>query len=144
MSERLPSVIDLAPMNDSAPFEDRLHQPTLYEGVLLRRCVAFFLDWIVLCCLFVLGHLATCATSVFTLGTLTPLAVVILGMLPIIRDPFWKPLAFTVIGGLIVAAVLTLIFLPALYVLWFRVPPQAKDEPAPASTEQPELAPAGP
>lgn len=68
----------------------------------------------------------------------------ILGMLPIIRDPFWKPLAFTVIGGLIVAAVLTLIFLPALYVLWFRVPPQAKDEPAPASREQPELAPAGP
>ncbi|SOC35907.1 multidrug efflux pump subunit AcrB [Rhizobium subbaraonis] len=67
----------------------------------------------------------------------------ILGMLPIIRDPFWKPLAFTVIGGLIVAAVLTLIFLPALYVLWFRVPPQAKDEPAPTGTEQPELAPAG-
>ncbi|MDI7861614.1 efflux RND transporter permease subunit [Rhizobiaceae bacterium n13] len=52
----------------------------------------------------------------------------ILGMLPIVRDPFWKPLAFTVIGGLIVAAVLTLIFLPALYVLWFRVPPEAEPE----------------
>lgn len=63
----------------------------------------------------------------------------ILGMLPIVRDPFWKPLAFTVIGGLIVAAVLTLIFLPALYVLWFRVPPEDKtqasvDEKAPAPT----------
>lgn len=47
----------------------------------------------------------------------------ILGMLPIIRDPFWSPLAFTVIGGLVVAAALTLIFLPSLYVLWFRIPP---------------------
>ncbi|WP_414692844.1 hypothetical protein [Pararhizobium sp.] len=49
-------------------------------------------------------------------------------MLPIIRDPFWSPLAFTVIGGLVVAAALTLIFLPALYVLWFRIP--ADPEPA--------------
>lgn len=84
VSERLPSVIDLAPMNGSTPFEDRLHQPALYESVVVRRCLAFCLDWIVLCCLFVLGHLATCATSVFTFGTLTPIAVVILGMLPII------------------------------------------------------------
>ncbi|AOF91950.1 efflux RND transporter permease subunit [Sinorhizobium sp. RAC02] len=50
----------------------------------------------------------------------------ILGMLPIIRDPFWSPLAFTVIGGLVVAAALTLIFLPALYVLWFRIPAEAE------------------
>lgn len=46
----------------------------------------------------------------------------IFGMLPIIRDPFWAPLAFTVIGGLVVAAALTLVFLPSLYVLWFRIP----------------------
>lgn len=59
----------------------------------------------------------------------------ILGMLPIVRDPFWKPLAFTVIGGLIVAAVLTLIFLPALYVLWFRIPPEAKTEETHAKEE---------
>ena len=52
----------------------------------------------------------------------------IFGMLPIVRDPFWKPLAFTVIGGLIVAAILTLIFLPALYVLWFRIKPEEKTE----------------
>lgn len=57
----------------------------------------------------------------------------ILGMLPIVRDPFWMPLAFTVIGGLIVAAALTLIFLPALYVLWFRIPPKA--EPARVDAE---------
>ena len=64
----------------------------------------------------------------------------ILGMLPIVRDPFWKPLAFTVIGGLVVAALLTLIFLPALYVLWFRVPPESKDEPvAPKQAEPVEV-----
>lgn len=55
----------------------------------------------------------------------------ILGMLPIIRDPFWSPLAFTVVGGLVVAAALTLIFLPALYVLWFRIPPELERRPAP-------------
>ena len=52
----------------------------------------------------------------------------ILGMLPIIRDPFWSPLAFTVVGGLVVAAVLTLVFLPALYVIWFRIKPEDKAE----------------
>ncbi|MDF1632919.1 efflux RND transporter permease subunit [Mycoplana sp. MJR14] len=66
----------------------------------------------------------------------------ILGMLPIVRDPFWKPLAFTVIGGLIVAAVLTLIFLPALYVVWFRVPPEAKTQPAAAGEKEPAPSPA--
>jgi len=66
----------------------------------------------------------------------------ILGMLPIIRDPFWAPLAFTVIGGLVVAAVLTLIFLPALYVLWFRIPEERPASPAPQATAQPAGVPA--
>lgn len=57
----------------------------------------------------------------------------ILGMLPIIRDPFWSPLAFTVIGGLVVAAALTLIFLPALYVLWFRIPQEKQQAESPDS-----------
>lgn len=59
----------------------------------------------------------------------------IFGMLPIVRDPFWKPLAFTVIGGLIVAAVLTLIFLPALYVLWFRIKPEGEKSTATETAE---------
>ena len=45
----------------------------------------------------------------------------ILGMLPIAREVFWGPMAFAVIGGLAVATALTLVFLPALYVAWFRV-----------------------
>ncbi|MBW9116947.1 efflux RND transporter permease subunit [Rhizobium cauense] len=61
----------------------------------------------------------------------------VLGMLPIIRDPFWSPLAFTVIGGLVVAAALTLIFLPVLYVLWFRIPADAKPDKVPATVTEP-------
>lgn len=61
----------------------------------------------------------------------------VLGMLPIIRDPFWSPLAFTVIGGLVVAAALTLIFLPVLYVLWFRIPAEAEPDKAEPATAEP-------
>ncbi len=48
-------------------------------------------------------------------------AAAILGMLPIAREVFWGPMAFAIIGGLAVATALTLVFLPALYVAWFRV-----------------------
>jgi AcrB/AcrD/AcrF family len=44
-----------------------------------------------------------------------------LGIIPIAGTVFWGPFAFAVIGGLMVATTLTLVFLPALYVLWFRV-----------------------
>ncbi|HTW71778.1 MAG TPA: efflux RND transporter permease subunit [Acetobacteraceae bacterium] len=44
-----------------------------------------------------------------------------LGMIPIAPTVFWGPMAFAIIGGLAVATVLTLIFLPALYVAWFRI-----------------------
>ncbi len=42
-------------------------------------------------------------------------------MIPIAREVFWGPMAYAVMGGLVVATVLTLLFLPALYVAWFRV-----------------------
>ncbi len=45
----------------------------------------------------------------------------ILGMVPIAPTVFWGPMAFAIMGGLAVATVLTLIFLPALYVIWFRI-----------------------
>jgi multidrug efflux pump subunit AcrB len=45
----------------------------------------------------------------------------ILAMLPIARDVFWGPMAFAIIGGLAGATLLTLIFLPPLYVAWFRI-----------------------
>src|SRR3954468_10630526 len=45
----------------------------------------------------------------------------ILGMIPIAPTVFWGPMAYAVMGGLVVATLLTLVFLPALYVAWFRI-----------------------
>lgn len=44
----------------------------------------------------------------------------VLGMIPIAPTVFWGPMAFAIMGGLLVATILTLIFLPTLYVVWFR------------------------
>jgi multidrug efflux pump len=51
---------------------------------------------------------------------LTALAA-ILGMIPLAGNIFWGPMAITIMGGLLVATVLTLVVVPALYALWFRV-----------------------
>jgi multidrug efflux pump subunit AcrB len=53
-------------------------------------------------------------------------AAAILGMIPIAPTVFWGPMAYAVIGGLIVATLLTLVFLPALYVAWFRIRPETE------------------
>jgi hypothetical protein len=50
-------------------------------------------------------------------------AAAILGMIPIAPTVFWGPMAYAVIGGLMIATLLTLVFLPALYVAWFRIEP---------------------
>jgi multidrug efflux pump subunit AcrB len=50
---------------------------------------------------------------------LTALAA-ILAMIPLSRSGFWSPMAVTIMGGLLVATALTLLFLPALYALWFH------------------------
>jgi multidrug efflux pump subunit AcrB len=50
-------------------------------------------------------------------------AAAILGMIPIAPTVFWGPMAYAVMGGLAVATLLTLVFLPALYVAWFRIGP---------------------
>jgi len=44
----------------------------------------------------------------------------VLGLIPIAPTIFWGPMAYAIMGGLLVATVLTLVFLPAFYVLWFR------------------------
>ena len=45
----------------------------------------------------------------------------ILAMVPLTRQVFWGPMAVSIMGGLIVATLLTCLFLPALYAAWFRV-----------------------
>src|SRR5262249_22973304 len=62
---------------------------------------------------------------------LTALAA-ILGMIPLARSLFWGPMAITIMGGLFVATVLTLLVVPALYALWFRVPREEADADAAA------------
>ena len=55
-----------------------------------------------------------------------------LALIPIAREIFWGPMAYAMMGGIIVGTVLTLLFLPALYVAWFRI-----REPAPATDNTP-------
>jgi multidrug efflux pump subunit AcrB len=59
----------------------------------------------------------------------------ILAMIPLTRSVFWGPMAIAIMGGLSIATFLTLVNLPALYVILFRVRPTAR-EPL-ASTESP-------
>ena len=49
---------------------------------------------------------------------LTALAA-ILAMIPLTRSVFWGPMAWSIMGGLFVATLLTLVFLPALYASWY-------------------------
>ena len=56
-------------------------------------------------------------------------AAAVLAMIPLSRSVFWGPMAVAIMGGLIVATVLTLLALPAMYAAWFRV----KREDAPAT-----------
>ncbi|MCE2832409.1 MAG: efflux RND transporter permease subunit [Oxalobacteraceae bacterium] len=48
-------------------------------------------------------------------------ATAVLAMIPLSRSVFWGPMAVAIMGGLVVATLLTMLFLPALYAAWFRV-----------------------
>ena len=50
-------------------------------------------------------------------------AAAILALIPLLTDPFWGPMAYAMMGGLLVATVLTVLFVPALYAACFRVRP---------------------
>ena len=58
-------------------------------------------------------------------------AAAVLAMIPLSRSAFFGPMAVAIMGGLIVATALTVLFLPALYAAWFRVrKPRAEAAPA--------------
>ena len=63
---------------------------------------------------------------------LTALAAM-LAFIPLTHDSFWGPLAYVLIGGVAVGTAITLLFVPALYALWFRIRPDgaAHADPAP-------------
>lgn len=54
-------------------------------------------------------------------------AAATLALIPISREVFWGPMAYAMMGGIVVGTVLTLLFLPALYVAWFRIPREEPD-----------------
>jgi multidrug efflux pump subunit AcrB len=57
----------------------------------------------------------------------------VLGLIPIAPTVFWGPMAFAIMGGLLVATMLTLVFLPTVYVTWFR----GKEAPAESGAAAP-------
>jgi multidrug efflux pump subunit AcrB len=73
-----------------------------------------------------------------------------LALILIAREIFWGPMGYAMIGGIIVGTLLTLLFLPALYVAWFRIKaPGPTDNPMvtelqtsllPTAIHQPEMA----
>ncbi|MBP0113427.1 efflux RND transporter permease subunit [Bradyrhizobium vignae] len=63
-----------------------------------------------------------------------------LALIPIAREIFWGPMAYAMMGGIIVGTLLTLLFLPALYVAWFRIHPDCSDGHAAQETSAPESA----
>jgi len=67
---------------------------------------------------------------------LTALAA-ILAFIPLTHSVFWGTLAYTLIGGTLAGTVLTLVFLPAMYAIWFKIKPSSPNEKA-----EPVLAPA--
>ena len=64
-------------------------------------------------------------------------AAAVLAMIPLARSVLWGPMAYAIMGGLIVATVLTLLFVPALYAAWYGVRPSTSD----AGRKEPQLTP---
>ncbi|MGA0598269.1 efflux RND transporter permease subunit [Enterovirga sp. CN4-39] len=65
-----------------------------------------------------------------------------LALIPIAGEVFWGPMAFAMMGGIIAGTVLTLLFLPALYLAWFRIKAPGPAEAA-SNVEQHEPQPVG-
>jgi multidrug efflux pump subunit AcrB len=60
----------------------------------------------------------------------------VLAFIPLTTSVFWGAMAFTLIGGTLGGTILTLVFLPALYALWYRLKP---DEQSPAPKPAPAI-----
>jgi len=63
-------------------------------------------------------------------------AASVLAMVPLTSQAFWGPMAMSIMGGIIVATVLTVLFLPALYAAWYRVKKPLPDQNPEVSTAQ--------
>jgi hypothetical protein len=52
---------------------------------------------------------------------------------------FWGTLAYTLIGGTLAGTVLTLLFLPAMYAIWFKISPATDSEPRSSNEHQEDI-----
>jgi multidrug efflux pump len=91
------------------------------------------------------GHAAWDAVIDATVRRARPILLTagtaIFAMIPLSRSVFWGPMAVALMGGLLVATALTLLFLPALYAAWFRVKrPVTAAQVAPVQHVPPSLA----
>ncbi|MBV8503306.1 MAG: efflux RND transporter permease subunit [Paucibacter sp.] len=59
-------------------------------------------------------------------------AAAVLAMIPLTRSVFWGPMAIAIMGGLTVATLLTIFFVPALYAAWFKLRREPAGEGGPA------------
>ena len=91
------------------------------------------------------GHPAWDAVIGATVRRFRPIvltaAAAVLALIPLTRSDFFGPMAVAMMGGLVIATVLTLIFLPALYAAWFRVQRSPVSPPASARVQTPSAAP---
>ena len=87
------------------------------------------------------GHDAWTAIREATVRRFRPItltaAAAVLAMIPLTRSILWGPMAYAIMGGLIVATILTIVFVPALYAAWFRV---RRAQPYPSVPAQPATA----
>ena len=67
---------------------------------------------------------------------LTAVAAV-LAFIPLTQSDFWGPLAYTLVGGVAGGTVLTLVFLPALYAIWFKITPLEDRDPSAPPEQSP-------
>ncbi|MFL6623570.1 MAG: efflux RND transporter permease subunit [Sulfurifustis sp.] len=67
-------------------------------------------------------------------------AAAVLAMIPLTRSELWGPMAMAIMGGLMVATVLTLLFVPALYAAWYRIEQRPSEETVRAAPSRPALA----
>ena len=85
------------------------------------------------------GHAAWDAVVEATEHRMRPIlltaAAASLALIPIAREIFWGPMAYAMMGGIIVGTLLTLLFLPALYVAWFRIHEAPKATQPPTACE---------
>jgi multidrug efflux pump len=85
------------------------------------------------------GHPAWVAIRESAVRRFRPIALtaaaMVLAMIPLTRSELWGPMAMAIMGGLVMATALTILFVPALYAAWYRVRrPGTLESPSPVST----------